>query len=114
MPTVRCNAWPHHRMRCKVWAAGSVPWFVDLPGGPPAFHRMRPTVRICHPRSPPSPPLHSIKVTFKDEKDGSVTTVDAPLGVSLLELAHDNDVELEGPYAVLAGGDEEEWSRSLV
>ncbi|KDD74341.1 hypothetical protein H632_c1388p0 [Helicosporidium sp. ATCC 50920] len=38
----------------------------------------------------------TIKVTFKDDKDGSVTELDAPLGVSLLELAHDNDVELEG------------------
>lgn len=35
-------------------------------------------------------------VTFKDEKDGSVTTVEAPMGVSLLEVAHDNDVDLEG------------------
>lgn len=40
--------------------------------------------------------LCRIKVTFKDDKDGSVTELDAPLGVSLLELAHDNDVELEG------------------
>lgn len=35
-------------------------------------------------------------VTFKDEKDGSATTVEAPMGVSLLEVAHDNDVDLEG------------------
>lgn len=43
----------------------------------------------------PTPPC-SISVTFKDEKDGSETTVQAPLGKSLLEVAHENGVELEG------------------
>jgi ferredoxin len=38
---------------------------------------------------------NSISVTFVD-KDGAETTVRAPLGKSLLEVAHDNDVELEG------------------
>ncbi|PRW20284.1 adrenodoxin mitochondrial isoform X3 isoform A [Chlorella sorokiniana] len=38
----------------------------------------------------------SISVTFKDEKDGSEKTVKAPLGKSILEIAHENDVELEG------------------
>ncbi|KAL4451271.1 hypothetical protein ABPG77_009343 [Micractinium sp. CCAP 211/92] len=38
----------------------------------------------------------TISVTFKDEKDGSETTVQAPLGKSLLEVAHENGVELEG------------------
>lgn len=37
----------------------------------------------------------SISVTFV-EKDGKETTVKAPLGKSLLEVAHDNEVELEG------------------
>jgi hypothetical protein len=35
-------------------------------------------------------------VTFVSEKDGSETTVKAPIGKHLLEVAHDNDVELEG------------------
>ncbi len=35
-------------------------------------------------------------MTFKDDKDGSVKTVQAPLGKSILEVAHENDVELEG------------------
>jgi ferredoxin len=35
-------------------------------------------------------------VTFKDDKDGSEKTVRAPIGKSLLEVAHENDVELEG------------------
>ena len=35
-------------------------------------------------------------MTFKDEKDGSVKTVQAPLGKSILEVAHENDIELEG------------------
>ncbi|PSC71313.1 adrenodoxin mitochondrial isoform B [Micractinium conductrix] len=38
----------------------------------------------------------TISVTFKDEKDGSEKTVRVPLGKSLLEAAHDNEVELEG------------------
>lgn len=38
----------------------------------------------------------SITVTFKDDKDGSVKTVEAELGKSILEIAHENDVELEG------------------
>ncbi|KAL4420822.1 hypothetical protein ABPG75_010478 [Micractinium tetrahymenae] len=38
----------------------------------------------------------TISVTFKDEKDGSEKVVQAPLGKSLLEVAHENGVELEG------------------
>ena len=38
----------------------------------------------------------SISVTFKDEKDGSVTTVRVPVGMSLLEAAHRHNVDLEG------------------
>lgn len=38
----------------------------------------------------------SISVTFKDEKDGSEKTVQVPLGQSLLEAAHENEIELEG------------------
>ena len=30
------------------------------------------------------------------QKDGSTKTVDAPLGISLLEVAHKNDIDLEG------------------
>jgi hypothetical protein len=43
-----------------------------------------------------SSPACSISVTFVSEKDGSETTVKAPIGKHLLEVAHDNDVELEG------------------
>jgi len=35
------------------------------------------------------------KITFI-QRDGSRLEVDAPVGVSLLRLAHDNDVDLEG------------------
>lgn len=38
----------------------------------------------------------SISVTFVQEKDGKEITVQAPLGKHLLEVAHDNDIELEG------------------
>lgn len=38
----------------------------------------------------------SISVTFVSEKDGSETTVKAPIGQHLLEVAHKNDIELEG------------------
>lgn len=41
-------------------------------------------------------PRRSISVTFKDEKDGTSKTVKAPLGKSLLEVAHENDIDLEG------------------
>lgn len=30
------------------------------------------------------------------QKDGSVKTVDAPNGISILEVAHQNDIDLEG------------------
>ncbi|KAI8464435.1 MAG: ferredoxin, adrenodoxin-like protein [Monoraphidium minutum] len=43
-----------------------------------------------------SGPKETISVTFDCEKDGSSHTVQAPLGKSLLEVAHDNDIELEG------------------
>ena len=29
-------------------------------------------------------------------KDGSTKTIDAPVGISLLEVAHQNDIDLEG------------------
>ena len=38
----------------------------------------------------------SIDVIFNDQKDGSVKTVQVPLGQSLLEAAHNNDIDLEG------------------
>jgi ferredoxin len=38
----------------------------------------------------------SISVTFKDDKDGTEKTVQVPLGQSLMEAAHENDIELEG------------------
>ncbi len=37
-----------------------------------------------------------IEVTFHDEKDASVKTVRVPLGESLLEAAHANNIDLEG------------------
>lgn len=37
-----------------------------------------------------------IAVTFSDEKDKSTKTVKVPLGTSLLEAAHANDIDLEG------------------
>lgn len=44
----------------------------------------------------PCLPAYSITVTFIDEKDGSVSTVDADVGKNLLEVAHENEVDLEG------------------
>lgn len=38
----------------------------------------------------------SISVTFHDEKDGSTRTVQVPIGQSLMEAAHANDIDLEG------------------
>jgi len=35
-------------------------------------------------------------VTFDCEKDGKAYTVQAPVGKSLLEVAHANEIELEG------------------
>lgn len=42
---------------------------------------------VCH---------RSIDVTFHDQKDNSEKTVQVPLGQSLLEAAHNNDIDLEG------------------
>lgn len=36
-----------------------------------------------------------VKITFI-EKDGNEKVIDAPLGLSILEVAHKNDVDLEG------------------
>ena len=44
----------------------------------------------------------SISVTFVSEKDGSETTVQAPIGQHLLEVAHKNDIELEGVFQQLS------------
>ena len=35
-------------------------------------------------------------MTFTDDKDGSVKTVSVPMGQSLLEAAHANEIDLEG------------------
>ena len=37
-----------------------------------------------------------ISATFHDEKDGSVRTVQVPVGQSLMEAAHAHDIDLEG------------------
>ena len=43
--------------------------------------------------------ISRISVTFRDEKDLSVKTVQVPLGQNLLEAAHANDIDLEGDEA---------------
>jgi ferredoxin len=45
--------------------------------------------------SAPDSTTDTITVTFVD-KDGNDVVVQAPLGKSLLEVAHDNEIELEG------------------
>lgn len=40
-------------------------------------------------------PLFRINVTFVD-KDGEETLIKVPVGMSMLEAAHENDIELEG------------------
>ncbi|DBB05528.1 hypothetical protein WJX77_002050 [Trebouxia sp. C0004] len=49
-----------------------------------------------HTGSAPAPGTECIDVIFHDQKDGSVKTVQVPLGQSLLEAAHNNDIDLEG------------------
>jgi hypothetical protein len=39
--------------------------------------------------------MHRISVTFVN-KDGSEKTIRVPVGMSMLEAAHENDIELEG------------------
>jgi len=39
--------------------------------------------------------VHRISVTFVN-KDGSEKTISVPVGMSMLEAAHENDIELEG------------------
>ncbi len=46
--------------------------------------------RVC------SSDTKTINVTFMDEKDGSTKTVQAPVGENLMEVAHRNDIDLEG------------------
>lgn len=36
------------------------------------------------------------KVIFVVDKDGTERIVDAPIGLSILEIAHQNDIDLEG------------------
>ena len=44
--------------------------------------------------------LHRISVTFVN-KDGSEKTISVPIGMSMLEAAHENDIELEGTSSYL-------------
>jgi 2Fe-2S ferredoxin len=39
--------------------------------------------------------MQTVKINFKDS-EGFITTVDAPVGLSILEVAHQNDIDLEG------------------
>ena len=80
-------------------AAGAGFWSPPPTAAAAATRRRHPPV----PPLPPSPPhthahkpRRSITVTFKDDKDGSERVVQAPVGQSLLEVAHASDVELEG------------------
>lgn len=49
-----------------------------------------------HTSGPAAPGTDCIDVTFHDAKDGSNKTVQVPIGQSLLEAAHNNDIDLEG------------------
>lgn len=40
-------------------------------------------------------------MTFKDDKDGSEKSVRVPVGTSLLEAAHQSDIDLEGKHKVV-------------
>jgi len=40
--------------------------------------------------------IYRISVTYTDDKDGTISTIKAPIGKSLLDIAHDNDIDLEG------------------
>ena len=67
---------------------------------PPAAARGVASSAAAHHGAPPPEPTTStssetITVTFVD-KDGNDVVVQAPLGRSLLEVAHDNEIELEG------------------
>ncbi|RWR79453.1 2Fe-2S ferredoxin-like protein isoform X1 [Cinnamomum micranthum f. kanehirae] len=42
--------------------------------------------------------VSKISVTFVD-KDGDEKTIKVPIGMSMLEAAHENDIELEGKYS---------------
>lgn len=50
----------------------------------------------CHVDHVCSSDSKTINVTFTDEKDGSTKTVKAPVGENLMEVAHRNDIDLEG------------------
>jgi 2Fe-2S ferredoxin len=39
--------------------------------------------------------VKTIKITFVD-KDNNLLSIDAPIGLSLLEVAHQNNIDLEG------------------
>jgi 2Fe-2S ferredoxin len=39
--------------------------------------------------------METVKITFVDQK-GVATEVEAPIGLSVLEVAHKNDIDLEG------------------
>jgi hypothetical protein len=70
--------------------------------------RIRTRTHAAHTLIPPSLPrtdtdtarthARSISVTFID-KDGSEINVFAPIGTNLLEVAHDNEIDLEGGCA---------------
>ena len=55
--------------------------------------------------------LRRITVTYFDEKDGSKKTVQAPVGVSLMETAHANDIDLEGDRMPMSRNGRHQWSR---
>ncbi|KAG2431315.1 hypothetical protein HYH02_013445 [Chlamydomonas schloesseri] len=48
-----------------------------------------------HESSPPAEGTETVNITYID-KEGKEHTVAAPIGKSLLEVAHDNEIDLEG------------------
>jgi hypothetical protein len=42
---------------------------------------------------------NTVKITY-NEADGSSKTVDAEIGQNLMDVAHANDIELEGAYVL--------------
>ncbi|KAK9817568.1 hypothetical protein WJX74_009532 [Apatococcus lobatus] len=58
--------------------------------------RLSNLIQISKHTSSASKSAETIAVTFQDDKDSSVKTVQVPIGESLLEAAHANDIDLEG------------------
>ena len=103
----RCHQAPRSLMSSSMFRRGGAAALrvSAVPCGAPAarpavvaFRGLLPVSRTARPIAGSAACLEPVNVTFIEEADGTTHTIQVEPGETLLDAAHDNDIELEGAW----------------